>query len=648
MKKLLNFYFLTLLTLFLSIRSFSQYILNGSARQNTCNCYTLTTEVMFDSGSVWNANKINLENSFDFHFNAYLGCLDFSGADGIVFILQRVTGQVGRAGEGLGFEGVSPSVGISLDTWQNFNRNDPWFDHISIQLNGNITHGNDLAGPVQAVIGNANIEDCNWHVFRITWDASTKTLATYLDGQFRLQAQIDLVASVFNNDPMVYWGFSGATGGEYNVQKFCTALNPAFTTNLTDSSTCVGNPVVFTDQSESFTTIEDFYWDFGDGTTSTAQNPPAHSYSPGAYIVKHVITGQDGCASDTLRKTINIGAKPVANFSLFDTCTNKILGIKDLSTSAFGELSQWTWLLDGSVYSGNPQPGFADLSLSSHQLKLAVDNIYGCMSDTVTKDFSVHVTPVVTINSPFDGCWKQPVSFSGQQIDNATRITEWNWKFDDGALSHGQSTAHVYSRGGQKTVHLTVFADDRCFSNDTSKQINIEDIYLDAGKDTSVRSNTPFMLHASWSGNFTGLPGITWSPSTGLSSIGSYDPTSILENDQRYYLVAITDAGCIARDSVKINIFNFPGVLVPSAFTPNHDGLNDILKPRYNGIKRLDYFSIYNRWGQLVFRTSDKEKGWDGNLNGQPQGVQTFVWIVNAEDFDGRKYALRGTTTIIR
>src|ERR1051326_7031094 len=342
MRKSLNYFFFTLFISLISNHSFSQYILNGSARQNSCNCYTLTTEVKFDSGSVWNANKINLENSFDFHFNVYLGCLDFPGADGIVFILQQKSGQLGKAGEGLGFEGVSPSVGISLDTWQNFNRNDPWFDHISIQLNGNITHGNDLAGPVQAVIGTANIEDCNWHVLRITWDAATKMLTTYFDGQFRLQAQYDLVANVFNNDPMVYWGFSAATGGEYNLQKFCTSLNPDFTTNLVDSSTCLGNSVIFADQSESFTTIQNFYWDLGDGTTSTLQNPPPHNYNlPGAYIVKHVITGMDGCVSDTMRKTINIGAKPNADFNLYDTCTNKILGITDRSTSAFGAISQW-------------------------------------------------------------------------------------------------------------------------------------------------------------------------------------------------------------------------------------------------------------------------------------------------------------------
>ena len=649
MKTLSHQFLLTLLVLCLCTTSRSQYILNGSAQQNRCNCYTLTTEKFFDSGSVWNSNKINLNNSFDFHFNVYLGCIDNSGADGIVFILQPISTKLGSAGEGMGFEGIAPSVGISLDTWQNVNRNDPWYDHVSIQLNGIITHGNDLAGPVQASATDPNIEDCKWHVFRITWDAPTHTLTTYFDGQFRLQAQYDLVKDVFKNDPMVYWGFSAATGGAYNVQQFCTSLNPDFTTNLPDSSTCIGNPVIFTDQSESFTTIRSFYWDFDDGTSSTAVNPPPHMYAlPGAYIAKHVITGADGCVSDTVKEKINIGAKPIADFDLFDTCTNKVLGITDRSTSSFGSISQWSWILDGTTNTSDEQPQFSNLSLGGHQISLAVSTIYGCAGDPITKNFSVHNTPVVTLESPTDACWKAPVSFTGKQLDNASVITKWNWKFGDGTSSTQQNPVHTYSAGGDKTVHLTATTNLGCTSDDTTRQLHIESIYADAGKDTSVQADKPFLLNGSWSGDFGGTPSLTWSPASGLSSVSVANPTAVLQNDATLYLTAATDIGCTATDNVKIRVFKSPGVLVPNAFTPNHDGLNEVLRPRYNGIKQLDYFAIYNRWGQLVFKSSDMDQGWDGTFNGQPQATQVFVWVVSAVGFDGKKYQERGTATLIK
>src|SRR6185503_2220576 len=192
--------------------SFAQYILNGSATQNSCNCYTLTPQAFTQSGSVWNSNKINLNNSFDFNFNVFLGCQDANGADGIVFILQPLSTSIGTSGGGMGFSGISPSVGISLDTWQNIEFNDPSYDHISIQANGNVTHGSDLAGPIQASGASDNIEDCVEHTFRISWDASSKWLKAYFDGSLRVQAQVDLVNTIFSGDPNVYWGFTGATG----------------------------------------------------------------------------------------------------------------------------------------------------------------------------------------------------------------------------------------------------------------------------------------------------------------------------------------------------------------------------------------------------------------------------------------------------
>ena len=259
--------------------AFGQYILNGSAQKVSCNCYTLTSEQITQSGSVWNSNKIDLRRSFDFWFNVFLGCRDGDGADGIVFILQPVSTSVGSSGEGMGFSGVQPSVGIALDTWQNPNLADPFFDHISIQANGNTDHNSDLAGPVSASVVSGNIEDCNWHVLRIRWDAATKTLSTFFDGVPRVQKEVDLISSIFNNDPAVYWGFTGATGGMVNLQQFCTALNPAFSTDVANNGGCAGKPVQFTDASVSFAPITNYLWSFGDGSVSTEKNPTPHTYA---------------------------------------------------------------------------------------------------------------------------------------------------------------------------------------------------------------------------------------------------------------------------------------------------------------------------------------------------------------------------------
>ena len=158
----------------------SQYQVNGNATTLSCNCYQLTPNLNTQSGSVWNINSISLNQPFDFTFDIFLGCNN-GGADGIVFGLQPVGTGIGTSGGGMGFQGVTPSVGFFIDTWQNTNNNDPIADHFSINANGDINHNggvNDLAGPASLPF---NIEDCAWHTLQITWNPLTFTLQGYID-----------------------------------------------------------------------------------------------------------------------------------------------------------------------------------------------------------------------------------------------------------------------------------------------------------------------------------------------------------------------------------------------------------------------------------------------------------------------------------
>ena len=625
----------------------AQYILNGNATQNTCNCYQLTQPAFQQNGSVWNSVKINLNIPFDFSFNVYLGCLDATGADGIVFMLQPISTSLGTGGGGMGFDGVSPSIGITLDTWQNTINNDPPFDHISIQTNGNPTHGADLAGPVTAANGNDNIEDCQWHIFRISWDPATKWIRAYFDGSLRVEAQVDLIATIFNNDPMVYWGFSAATGGAYNLQQFCTALNPDFRTNITNNITC-GNTVTFQDQSVSFAPIQSWYWDFGDATNSTLQNPPQHLYTmPGIYEVKLVIRGFDGCVSDTMRKNITIGSKPLANFQVFDTCYRKPPRLMNLSTNVVGAINEWTWLLDGSLLSNAQQPSFANIPVGLHQLELVVKSVYGCESDTFRGSFTIRPIPVIDLIAP-DGCLNDPINFTCTQLDNNTTITRWNWNFGDGKTTQQQNPVHTFLAAGDMTVQLSAMDNTGCVSDDVSKTIRVTEINITSINDTIVLPNIPFTLNTTLGGNFTGTPTIAWAPATGLSTSNGVSPVATLQDNITYIVTATTSAGCTAKDIINIEVFKGSAIYVPTAFTPNKDGLNDLLRPRYVGIKHLDYFRVFNRWGQVVYTTTNRDAGWDGTINGINQPVGVYVWMLKAKDVVGQVYDMKGTFLIIR
>lgn len=171
-----------------------------------------------------------------------------------------------------------------------------------------------------------------------------------------------------------------------------------------------------------------------------------------------------------------------------------------------------------------------------------------------------------------------------------------------------------------------------------------------AGNDTFVVAGQPLQLNAISSDPTANI--FTWNPSFGLSNTNIYNPVATLglETDVITYIVRAANAlGCYGEDDIKVTVFKTgPDIFVPTAFTPNNDGLNDIIKPVYVGIKQLNYFKLFNRWGQMVFTTSNMGLGWDGRLSGALQDTNTFVYMVQGVDYTGKTIFKKGLVTLIR
>jgi gliding motility-associated-like protein len=174
----------------------------------------------------------------------------------------------------------------------------------------------------------------------------------------------------------------------------------------------------------------------------------------------------------------------------------------------------------------------------------------------------------------------------------------------------------------------------------------LPDIIPFAGRDTAVITGQPLQLQASGGIKYQ------WVPATALSNAAIANPlanygeptTGIL-----YKVLVYNEANCVDSAFIKVKVFQtMPSVFVPNAFTPNRDGKNDLLRPIAVGMARIDYFQIFNRWGQLVFRTSTNEHGWDGTIAGKVQPSGTYVWVVKAVDYTGAPYMQRGTLVLLR
>jgi gliding motility-associated-like protein len=169
-------------------------------------------------------------------------------------------------------------------------------------------------------------------------------------------------------------------------------------------------------------------------------------------------------------------------------------------------------------------------------------------------------------------------------------------------------------------------------------------VIADAGpRDTSVVEGEPLQLNGSGGDIYL------WSPGTWLTSTISRSPVSLPQDDIEYALLVKTLAGCEGRDSIRVKLYKVdPSMYVPTAFSPNGDKNNDVLRPILLGMKDLTYFRVYNRWGQLMFSTGEKNKGWDGNFAGRPQQADTYVWVAEGITYKGQAIRKKGYAVLIR
>lgn len=622
------------------------YHINGNASQENCNCYTLTNDQTTQSGSVWNVNKIDLTQSFDYHFNVFLGCHDTLGADGIAFVLQPISTSIGTTGEGLGVEGVSPSVIIAIDTYQNTNKGDPTYDHLAIHLDGDLDHntGNNIAGPVTALAGSDNIEDCQWHIFRIAWNAAEKKITVYIDGSERITASIDLVQTVFQNDPKVFWGFTAATGGGTNSQRFCTSLNASFSFPP-GQITCYPQPINFKDSSTSFGSIVKWYWDFGDGTTDTTEIPDPHVYpQPGNYIVKLNILGNNGCVSDTFQQQVIAGSKPFADFDFKQGpyCDDKLIPFNNLSQVEFGTINEWNWTVNGNVFTTQDSSFQQQLPKGNNNISLVVKTQEGCVSSATSKNLAIEQHPEINIQGELDGCKNELLSFASFNTNSIVPINEWYWNFGDGKTSTSSTTTHVFSDTGAYNIQVYALADNGCPSDTLQTPVSIFGTYAYAGRDTIVAIGQPLQLQAS------GGKYYEWSPAAGLSNTAISNPVAIIDKNMTYTVTVSYDAGCPSSDTIMVKAYKGPEFYVPTAFTPNGDGKNEVFRFVAVGMTNISYFRIFNRYGQMIYSSTDPQRGWDGTINNKPQASDTYVWMIAGKDYLGNAVRKKGAVTLIR
>jgi gliding motility-associated-like protein len=176
-------------------------------------------------------------------------------------------------------------------------------------------------------------------------------------------------------------------------------------------------------------------------------------------------------------------------------------------------------------------------------------------------------------------------------------------------------------------------------------RLNVIKIIANAGPaDTSVVLGQPLQLNATGGQIYNWINDTRWLTATNINN-----PIANVQDNITYTVVVSDTNNCQAQDAIRVRFFRVSqGLYVPNSFTPNADGLNDIFKPIPLGITTIIRFSVFNRFGQLVFTTTQTNQGWDGTFKGKPQDPGNFVWYAEATDFLGNNIKKKGNVILIR
>jgi len=323
-------------------------------------------------------------------------------------------------------------------------------------------------------------------------------------------------------------------------------------------------------------------------------------------------------------------------------CANYTVHFINTSTGGFSY--SWDFGVQGTTgdTSNEFEPSFTYPDTGTYTVKLVVNPGSSC-PDSIERYVKVYPQFVAAFSDSGRLCPGDTIHFKDLTDATIKPITFWNWNFGDGHTDTAENPVHTYSQGGTYNVILVSENVKDCI--DTAlRQVVVETFKPFAGDDTVIVKGSNILFNAQ--GGVT----YAWTPSTNLNDTAIYDPLGVYPDTGMfiYTVHVVSTYGCSGNDSIKVHVISSAEFIVPNAFTPNGDGKNDYFKPVAVGYSALKYFTIFNRWGQVVYNSTSFETGWDGTFNNVKCDIGTYYWELKYVDRYGKEGTMKGDVTLIR
>jgi gliding motility-associated-like protein len=308
--------------------------------------------------------------------------------------------------------------------------------------------------------------------------------------------------------------------------------------------------------------------------------------------------------------------------------------------------STYVWKVNGIIQAATTHEIFVTWnSPGVFTITVEETNANGCKGDIQQGVVVVFPIPIANAGP------NQTICFNNTTTLNASGGNSYVWspsQYLSSATSANPTvtlpTAGVYNY----YVKVTNAAGCSALKEDTVTITMLQPLRVFAGNDTSIAIGQTLQLNAIDING--GITNYSWQPFTGLNNSAIPNPILTL-NSFGVYTYTVTgqnSIGCTTTDALKVTIFKGPEIYVPTIFTPNGDGNNDVFIPKYVGIKELQYFTVFNRFGQVLFTTNNQYQGWDGKFKVSLQNNEVFVWQVEGISFIGEKIYKKGTVVLAK
>lgn len=428
---------------------------------------------------------------------------------------------------------------------------------------------------------------------------------------------------------------------------------------VVDTIGCVPLTVKFTD---TLAKGKMYIWIYNDpfsttlrDTTYAPNNTVSHTYNQtGSFQLMLISIDSATCnIADTAFVTVKVGNNNVdADFSFFKVggCNSLQFQFVNQTVATVPTYTNQSFLWDFGDNTPKVRAGFGPVnhtyaSTGSYIVKLYIDDTTFCNApDSAIKTLRISPNVRAAFSVPARGCVPFTTTFKNLSLGG----TDWKWEFGDGDTSALFEPTHTYNATGTYNVRLIAIDTSTCNKRDTSAYFTIT-VFPIPNANFSWTPNPPQVNALTRFTNLsTGATRYLWNFGDGESST-LINPTHQYNTTGNFQatLYAFNTADCVDSITQTVPILIVPLLDVPNAFTPGRFGENAIVKVKGFGIGTMNW-KIYNRWGQVVFASSDRNEGWDGTFKGALQPMDVYTYTLDVIFTDGQKLRKTGDISLLR